>query len=41
MQKIEKLMDFLLKKSVVKFAGRSKKFAKLAEDINTCIVLEN
>ena len=34
-------MDFLLKKTVAKFAGESTKFAKLATDINICIVLEN
>jgi len=34
-------MDFFLKKSVAKFSGRSKRFARLAADINICIVLEN
>ena len=41
MQKAKKDVDFLLKKTVAKFAGRAKKFAKLATDINICIVLEN
>ena len=41
MQKVKKLMDFLVKKSIAKFAGRSKRFAKLAADIDICIVLEN
>ena len=40
-QKAKKAMDFLLKKTVAKFAGKSTKFAKLATDINICIVLEN
>ena len=39
MQKAKKAGDFMLKKIVVKFAGRSKQFAKLATDINICIVL--
>ena len=34
-------MDFLLKKTVAEFTGKSTKFAKLATDINICIVLEN
>ena len=41
MHKVKKSMDFLVKKSVAKFAGRCKKFVKLAADINICIVLEN
>ena len=41
MQKAKKSIDFLLKKSAAKFAGRSKKFAKLAADINICNILEN
>ena len=41
MQKVKKSMDFMMKKAVVKFAGRSKKFAKLAANTNICIVLEN
>ena len=40
-QKVKKSMDFMLKKTVVKFASRSKKFAKLAANTNICIVLEN
>ena len=41
MQKVKKLMDFLLKKTIVKFASKSKKFANLAANNNICIVLEN
>ena len=41
MQKVKKSMDFMMKKAVVKFAGRSKKFAKLAANTNICTVLEN
>ena len=41
LQKSKKTMDFILKKSVAKFAGRSKKIAKLAAEINIRIVLEN
>ena len=41
MQKVKKPMDFLLKKSLAKFSSRSKRFARLANDINICIVLEN
>ena len=41
MQKAKKAMDVLLTKSVAKFTSRSKKFAKLAADIDICIVLEN
>ena len=41
MQKVKKLMDFLLKKSIAKFAGRSKKIVKLAADIDICMVLAN
>ena len=41
MQKVKKSMDFMLKKTVVKFASKSKKFAKLAANTNICIVLEN
>ena len=40
MQKVKKSMDFLVK-TVVKFASKSKKFAKLAGTYNICIVLEN
>ena len=40
-QKVKKPMDFLLKKKVVKFASKSKKFANLAANKNICIVLEN
>ena len=40
-QKAKKAIDFLLKKTVAKFADRSKKIAKLATDINICFVLEN
>ena len=39
--KVQKLMDIFLKKYVVKFACRYKKIAKLAQDINIRIVLEN
>ena len=41
MQKVKKSMDFMLKRTVVKFASKSKKFAKLAANTNICIVLEN
>ena len=41
MQKAKKAVDFMLKKTVAKFAGGSKNFAKLPTDINICIVLEN
>ena len=41
MQKVKKSMDFLLKKTVVKFASKFKKIAKLAANYNICIVLEN
>ena len=41
MQKVKKSMDFYLKKSIAKFSCRSKRFAKLANDNNICIVLEN
>ena len=41
MQKVKKQMDFFLKKTVVKFASKSKKFANLAANNNICIVLEN
>ena len=41
MQKVKKSMDFFLKKTLAKFACKSKKFAKLIEDNNICIVLEN
>ena len=41
MQKVKKQMDFFLKKTVVKFASKSKKFANLAAINNICIVLEN
>ena len=41
MQKVKKSMNFLKKKSIAKFAGRSKRFAKLAGDIDICIVLGN
>ena len=41
MQKVKKQMDFFLKKTIVKFASRSKKFANLAANNNICIVLEN
>ena len=34
-------MNFLLKKTIAKFAGKSAKFAKLASNTNICIVLEN
>ena len=37
----KKSRDFYLKKSIAKFSCRSKRFAKLANDINICIVLEN
>ena len=41
MQKVKKSMDFFLKKTLAKFACTSKKIAKLIEDNNICIVLEN
>ena len=41
MQKVKKSMDFFVKKTLAKFACKSKKFAKLLEDNNICIVLEN
>ena len=34
-------LNILLKKTVAEFTGNSKKFAKLATDLNICIVLEN
>ena len=37
----EKVYGFFLKKSVAKFSCRSERFAKLAADVNICIVLEN
>jgi len=39
--KVKKQMDFFLKKTIVKFASRLKKFANLAANNNICIVLEN
>ena len=41
MQKVKKSMDFMLKKTVVKFASKSKKIAKFAANTNICVVLEN
>ena len=41
MQKVKKQMDFFLKKTVIKFASKSKKFADLAANNKICIVLEN
>ena len=41
MQKVKKPMDFLLKKTIVKFASKSKNFANLAANNNIFIVLEN
>ena len=41
MQKVKRSMDVYLKKTLAKFASRSKRFAKLAEELNICIVLEN
>ena len=40
MQKVKRSMDFFLKKSIAKFSCRSERFAKLAADVNICIVLE-
>jgi len=34
-------MDYHLKKTLAKFSSRSKRFAKLAGEVNICIVLEN
>jgi len=41
MQKVKRSMDVYLKKTLAKFSSRSKRFAKLAEELNICIVLEN
>jgi len=41
MQKVKRSMDSHLKKTLAKFSSRSKRFAKLAEEVNICIVLEN
>jgi len=41
MQKAKRSMDYHLKKCLAKFCSRSKRFAKLAEEVNICIVLEN
>ena len=41
LQKVKKSADLLVNQSVVKFFGRSKKFACLASDINIFVVLEN
>ena len=41
MQKVKKPMDLCLKKALAKFSCKSKRFAKLAEDLNICVVLEN
>ena len=40
-QKAKKTMDFLLMKTIAKFAGKSANFATLAIDKNICIVMEN
>ena len=37
MKKVKKQMDFFLKKTVIKFASKSKKFANLAANNNICI----
>ena len=41
MQKVKRSLDHYLKKTVAKFSSRSKRFAKLAEEFNICIALEN
>ena len=41
MQKVKKPKDLCMKKALEKFSCKSKRFAKLTEDINVCIVLEN
>ena len=41
MHKMKKSLEFLTKSSIAKFAGRSKKFAKLANSTNISIVFEN
>jgi len=38
---MKKSIDFFTKKSVAKFAKRSKKFAALVETINISVVYEN
>jgi len=39
--KVKKPMDMLFDESLTKFSCKSERFAKLAEDLNICIVLEN
>ena len=41
MQKVKRSLDYYLKKTLAKFSSRSKRFAKLAEEFNICITLEN
>ena len=41
MQKVKKPMDMLFDESLTKFLCKSERFAKLAEDLNICIILEN
>ena len=41
MQKVKKYVDFMMKKVIVKFVCKSKKFAKLYANTNICNVLEN
>ena len=41
MQKVKRSLDRYLKKTLAKFSSRSKRFSKLAEEVNICIVLEN
>ena len=41
MQKVKRSLDHYLKKTLAKFSSRSKRFAKLAEEFNICIALEN
>ena len=41
MQKVKKPVDFFVKKTVVKFASKYKKFAKPAATYNICIVVVN
>ena len=40
-QKVKKPMDMLFDESLTNFLCKSERFAKLAEDLNICIVLEN
>ena len=41
MQNVKKPMDMLFDESLTNFSCKSERFAKLAEDLNICIFLEN